>query len=238
MVSQLPTYTLNFPKTPVDANFLMPTKQEQLNMSPTDPSLPKTLPVEIINLVLREIEEGSFLWVVCRQMPREMRAEVEYIFQSAQLRKASVYWPRNVCWLRNHQKTSAPSRGFEFHLSRVTEDGASVYLKLDLAQEVDLLETTSAGLEADAKPLVWRKFELGFQRYLHKKAVGLAAEGEWERRGPVTLIGLHRDIDYSTDMPLPTVEMHSDTMEMTMDWKELFGSIFREEHLMEKLRRC
>ncbi|KAF1358577.1 hypothetical protein EJ07DRAFT_179800 [Lizonia empirigonia] len=196
-------------------------------MSSIAPSLLKTLPPEIINLVLREIEDGSFLWVVCRQVSREIRAEVEFMFQSAQLRKASVYWPGN------DHPTPAQGNAFEFHFSRISEDGASVYLKIDLAQEVEV-EATSAGLEVDARPFAWRNFELVFQEYLHNKAVGLATGGKWEWRGPVTRIGLHRDTDYMTDMPLPTVGMHSDTMEISMDWKELFGSIFWEEHGIEK----
>jgi hypothetical protein len=45
------------------------------------------LPQEIINLVLRNVDDDPFLWVSCRQVSRAFRREIEFLFQQTRLRE-------------------------------------------------------------------------------------------------------------------------------------------------------
>ena len=53
--------------------------------------LQQRLPNEVIAHIFREADD--FLWVTCRQLSCELRAEVEFSTQTVHLKDTIIYWP-------------------------------------------------------------------------------------------------------------------------------------------------
>jgi len=53
----------------------------------------QALPIEVMSLVFRHIDDDSFVWVVCRQLSRKLRAEIDFLFRSRKLKDCTIHWP-------------------------------------------------------------------------------------------------------------------------------------------------
>ena len=52
--------------------------------------LQQRLPNEVIAHIFREVDD--FLWMTCRQLSRELRAEIEFPMQTVRLKDTIIYW--------------------------------------------------------------------------------------------------------------------------------------------------
>lgn len=147
----------------------------------------QALPTELMNLVLRQIDDNPFVWVDCRQLSRKLRTEVDFLFRSRQLKNCTIYWP-----LSGMIATSPLLARLDF--SHTSSSGAIAYFKTRIAANPRSGETPDV-----------RAFEAQVAAYAKTKNTLETDERGQYRRGcmPVTRIGAGPNNTYMTDMALP-----------------------------------
>jgi hypothetical protein len=80
--------------------------------------VPPDLPQEIINNILSKVDDDPFLWVVCRQVSKTFRKEVEFLFQHIRLPETAL----NFQWYRStfsHLSTDGQTAYFKPHFKSI-----------------------------------------------------------------------------------------------------------------------
>jgi hypothetical protein len=185
-----------------------------------DTSPQQALPTELLNLVFRQIDDDAFVWVVCRQLSRRLRAEVDFSFRSRQLKQCTIYWPLSGLI------TTSPLLA-RLNFSHVSDDGDIAYFR------VSMVVNSRSG-----KVPNFRDFEVAVAAYgKTKNTQKINKRGERQFGSmPVTRIGVEPNNTYMTDIALPALQTHAETQCVSFDWKALFYPIYRERYRVSVLR--
>jgi hypothetical protein len=176
------------------------------------------LPQENQNLILRQVDDLPFLWVVCRTVSQAMRKEVEFIFEETWLKKTELIW---------FGPQSLTGYYYQCPLSRLSDDGQTAYFTV---RAVNSRKFTNA----PSPPQDRCYLELDMLLTLNRAMSGV----EWHARElqSVVRVGLGINDTYIRDSIMPTVTTHESTREISLNWKELYTNFFREEHLLSSLK--
>jgi hypothetical protein len=176
------------------------------------------LPQEVIDMILRHIDDPTFLWVICRKVSRECRLEVEAIFRELWLRKTCIMW----LW-------DDPIHDFfyEAQYSRVSSDGNTAYFRV---QPYKLFIDLGPLLQNQFTAFRWAAARLDIHQALSRRP------SFFDRVRVVTQIGQDINKTLFSDLPLPEFTRHEATAEISINWKAHFTLIFNEEYLLSRLK--
>lgn len=174
----------------------------------------QALPTELLSLIFRHIDDDAFVWVVCRQLSRRLRAEVDFLFRSRQLRECTIYWPRSGLI------ATSPLRS-RLDFSHISDDGDSAYFRVFVAVN-----------PRSSKAPDFCDFEAAVATYEKTKDTQKINQRGERQFGsmPVTRIGVEPNSTYMTDIALPAMKTHVDTKLVSFDWKALLGPIYFERY--------
>jgi hypothetical protein len=112
--------------------------------------------------------------------------------------------------------------------SRISEDGDVAFFKVQLAEMLTrnpiLGDNTTPPDLNELEYLIWtHEYSTPTHAFAQKLLV-------------VTRVGTHTNDTYFSDAPIPKVTVYQATNEISLNWKQLFSSIFREEYLLSFLK--
>ena len=176
----------------------------------------QVLPTELLNLVFRHIDDDAFVWVVCRQLSRMLRAEVDFLFRSRQLKECTIYWPQS-----GMIATSPLLARLDF--SHTSDDGDIACFKVSVAVK-----------PRSGKAPSFHDFEAAVATYEKTQNTQKTNERRERQFGsmPVTRIGVGPNDTYMSDMALPALQTHGDLELVSFDWKALFALIYQERYVI------
>jgi len=180
------------------------------------------LPQEIINMILRQVNDPPFLWTTCRHVSQSFRKEVEYVFEKTWLRETTVMWPRNPKW-------NSYLDCYNCRLSRLSDDGLTAYFTVH-----SWGPETSLSLEGEQSETIVSLEDEQSADSRELKDLITAHINRWttsaymDQSYVVTCIGPDANNKYFTNAAIPSVVMHGATSEISLDWKALFTIAFGE----------
>lgn len=186
----------------------------EVHRTQTYTSPQQALPTEVMNLVFRHVNDDAFLWVVCRQLSRKLRAEVDFLFRSRQLEECMIYWPSSGLVALSPLLAC-------LSLSHTSNNGDTAYFKVSMKVN-----------PRTGKAPSFRDFDVAVATYQKtKNTQKINSRGERQFGAmPVTRIGVEPNDTNMTDVALPTLQTHGDSECVSLDWKALFNPIYRERY--------
>jgi hypothetical protein len=188
------------------------------------------LPQEIIDLILRNfrnLDDDPFLWVICRQVSRAMRKEVEFIFRESLLKETVI---QSISSIGSHFV------GRRFHC-RFTEAPPENNLAF-FAGESTTQDTRLSSLRGPHEswhpdgPRDVDKIQALVDRYVDVQL--------WRRGGGlppfIARIGTQRNYTMLSDVTIPGLTFHRLRGEISVDWVDLYSRFFGEEYATAKLK--
>lgn len=179
-------------------------------------------PQEIINLILRKVDDLPFLWIVCRTVSRAVRQEVEFIFEHIWLKETELLY---FSWvpLTGHYN----SFHYSCRFSRRSPDNRTAYFHVQ-AVETRAYRHTPGLLQSASFA------DLAARVRCHQKF----QTKQWYNHNVRAMVRIGSGVTntYMLDALLPPITSHSTTQEISLEWPHLFTNFFREEQLFSSLK--
>ncbi|KAK0102617.1 hypothetical protein ONS95_006225 [Cadophora gregata] len=175
------------------------------------PSLPNELWTQILEN-LRADEDLPTLWKSCRNVSTIFRDAAESIFREQHLPKTNIYFFLGEFLADNSDEEDHEERleirhlVADFNFSSLSEDRATATFTVDTDE-----------LPENLHPRVRKRL----REYVNNMNIEV----------PRHTVQIRRDVN---DGPIPGWTMDYDKLELSCDWRELFGAFYSEEYLYHK----
>ncbi|KAK0104272.1 hypothetical protein ONS96_005364 [Cadophora gregata f. sp. sojae] len=175
------------------------------------PSLPNELWTQILEN-LRADEDLPTLWKSCRNVSTIFRDAAESIFREQHLPKTNIYFFLGEFLADNSDEEDHEERleirhlVADFNFSSLSEDRATATFTVDTDE-----------LPENLHPRVRKRL----REYVNNMNIEV----------PRHTVQIRRDVN---DGPIPGLTMDYDKLELSCDWRELFGAFYSEEYLYHK----